>query len=93
MAAVTATLKPILTDSGLGERDVQRAMHRLRMRRVALGLTQAAVADALGTTQSAISDWEVGVTNPTAHSMARLARLYGLRLAMVESAIGEGGQP
>jgi DNA-binding transcriptional regulator YiaG len=69
--------------------DVRRAVRRLMVRRIALGLAQHQIAAQLGTTQSHISAWETGKTTPNADSLARYARLVGLRLALVEAAIGE----
>jgi ribosome-binding protein aMBF1 (putative translation factor) len=76
-------------DSAIRDADVRRAMRRLMVRRMALGLPQRRIAELLGTQQSHISDWETGKTIPQADGLAKYARALGLRLALVESATGE----
>jgi len=44
------------------------------------GLTQADVARAMGTTQSAVSDLEAGATDPRLGTLQRYARAVGARL-------------
>lgn len=49
----------------------------LRIRR---GWSQGAIGKKVGTSQSAISDIEKGVTNPTLATLERLGDVYGLKL-------------
>ena len=49
----------------------------LRRTRLDAGLTQAEVAKALGTDQSAVSGWETGKTRPSGPSLINLADLFG----------------
>ena len=44
------------------------------------GKTQAVVARAMGTTQSAVSDLEAGATDPQLSTLQRYARAFGSRL-------------
>ena len=46
---------------------------RLRRRREQLGLSQAQLADELGTKQPGVAAWETGVRVPTTESVRRLA--------------------
>lgn len=41
------------------------------------GLSQAAVADALGIRQSTVAMWETGANIPRAEKLPALAKLYG----------------
>lgn len=50
----------------------------LRLYRKAHGMTQAALAAALGIKQSTISSWERGTREPDLSSLARLAALFGV---------------
>lgn len=56
----------------------------LRERRKELGLTQAEVARLTGTSQSSISELEVGATSPTLNLLSRYAAALGKRLALVD---------
>jgi transcriptional regulator with XRE-family HTH domain len=47
---------------------------RLAAARVAAGLTQQQIADALGTNKARISEWERGVTQPRASRLPAVAR-------------------
>ena len=51
----------------------------VRLRKAA-GLTQADVARAMGTTQSAVSDLEAAATDPRFGTLQRYARAVGARL-------------
>jgi transcriptional regulator with XRE-family HTH domain len=55
----------------------------LREARVYAGLSQAALAARLGTTQPVISRWERGVEEPRLKSLARALRACGLEADMV----------
>ncbi len=50
--------------------------------RKAEGLTQATVAEQMGTTQSAISDFEGGTSDPRLSTLHRYARAVGRRLVL-----------
>ena len=49
---------------------------RLRKLRIACGMTQQDVADALGLERSTYSNYETNSTNPTIDNLCALARLY-----------------
>jgi transcriptional regulator with XRE-family HTH domain len=57
---------------------------RLHDERVKAGLTQEDVADWMGTTQSAVSEWEAGRTHPGVGFIDRWASLFGLHLDFME---------
>lgn len=52
---------------------------RLRQARKKAGLTQKAVADAIGVSFGAVSQWEQGVTMPNGNNLLGLAKLYRVR--------------
>lgn len=54
----------------------------LREARLRAGLTQSGLSARVGTTQSAISRWEAGSTNPPLETLRRLLRACGLELRM-----------
>lgn len=56
---------------------------RLRVLRVAAGLTQEALAKRLGTTQSAIARMECGQKRTTLESIGRVAAALGCEVALV----------
>lgn len=56
--------------------------------RVAWGWTQTALAKALGTTQSRVSEWEKGVAKPAGAAMLALTKLFGLSQAALETGRG-----
>lgn len=53
---------------------------RVRTEREAAGLTQAELADAIGTSQPAIARLEAGGVNPSLDTLARVAQALGLEL-------------
>ena len=55
-------------------------MKVLRARRLAAGLTQSEVAEALGIGQTAVSQWERYGVNPNADKLPQLAKLYGCKI-------------
>jgi transcriptional regulator with XRE-family HTH domain len=57
----------------------------LRDARLDAGLTQADVANRIGTTQSSISDWEAGVSVPLATSLDLWAAVFGLVPILVKA--------
>ncbi len=50
----------------------------LKNQRVARGMTQEFVAEALGVSRQAVSKWESGRSDPSTTNLMALARLYGL---------------
>ena len=52
--------------------------NRLSALRRKSGLTQRAVAHALGVTDKAVSQWETGAAKPTTNALRRIANLYGV---------------
>ncbi len=62
--------------------DFSEVRRRLIERRHALGLSQAALAERLGTTQSAVSDLERGTGAPMAVTVRRWAAALGFRLSV-----------
>lgn len=50
---------------------------RLRDLREKKNITQAQIAEQLGITQGAVSQWEVGATNPSIATISRLAGILG----------------
>ncbi len=54
----------------------------IRDARVASGLSQAALADRLGTTQSAVSRWERGHDEPRLSTLESILRACGRRLVL-----------
>jgi DNA-binding XRE family transcriptional regulator len=58
----------------------------VRLRKAA-GLTQAEVARAMGTTQSAVSDLEAGAADPRLGTLQRYARAVGAHLEVSVSPI------
>lgn len=55
----------------------------LTARRRALGLSQAELALRLGTTQSAVSEWETGQAKPSGMSLFAIADVLGCDIALV----------
>ena len=52
-------------------------LERLKELRVAKGLSQMRLAQAVGISQSAIAKWELGKTEPTASAIILLATYFG----------------
>ena len=52
----------------------------LRQMRIRAGLTQTESANALHVDQTAISQWETGITKPRADKFPSIAKLYGCSL-------------
>lgn len=50
---------------------------RLVYSRMTLGLSQREAAELIGTDQSCVAGWELGMTKPTAASAARVAKALG----------------
>lgn len=58
--------------------DRKKLAERLRMERARMKVTQAEVAEAIGTTPSVICNYENGTHVPTLTNTAALARFYGV---------------
>lgn len=56
-------------------------MNFFKARRLELGLTQSEIATVVGTTTSAVSDWERGISLPGPKRIPRLARAYEMEPA------------
>lgn len=67
----------------------QSLAQALKSRRTARGLTQEAVAEALGVSRQAVSKWENGSSEPSTANLLALAKLYGVDL----EALLEGVEP
>lgn len=62
-----------------GDLDVGSTIRDARRR---AGLTQAGLAERLGTTQSSVARWERGATSPTVATLERIAGALGSALAV-----------
>lgn len=72
---VAAPIEPVIAGAG-------RAIHaRIREYRVARGLTQTALASAVGTTKSCVCHWEKGVSAPTAKRLTAVAEALGVSVS------------
>ncbi|MDO4170808.1 MAG: helix-turn-helix transcriptional regulator [Lachnospiraceae bacterium] len=49
--------------------------------RVEKGMTQQQSGDAMGVTRETISNWERGITAPTAPQLMKLCELYGVNIS------------
>lgn len=63
--------------------DPADALDFLRKRRQREGWTQAEIAEAIGTTQSAVSDWDTGESGINLDTFMVLAAALGHRVALV----------
>jgi len=61
---------------------------RIRVVRVAWGWTQAALAKALGSSQSIVSEWEKDISKPSGAPLLALANLFGLSVNALETGRG-----
>ena len=61
---------------------METAGQLIRRCRVEAGLTQAALAERLGTTQSVVSRWERGGDEPRLSTLTRILRACGQRLVI-----------
>lgn len=77
--------------------DTGRAVHplivELRNARVRQGMTQDQLAALIGTSQSAISDFENGVRLPTLRTFERIATILGYDLGLVPRPATRGDEP
>lgn len=62
------------------ERDMRALAYRVREMREAAGLSQAEVAERIGTKQPSIARIERGLTRPTIEMLQRLARVFEMRV-------------
>ena len=62
-------------------------MTKIKIARLAIGLHQSDLAKAMGTTQGAVSQWEKGLTKPTAGKLKRLAEILNVT---VDELLDEG---
>lgn len=53
---------------------------RIRMLRINMGLNQSELADKIGVTKSAVSQWESGKRNPDKEALLSLADLFNVDL-------------
>ncbi|MBS1693089.1 MAG: helix-turn-helix domain-containing protein [Actinobacteria bacterium] len=65
-----------------------RQQWELKHHRVAAGLTQAALAQELGVTPSAVSGWELGKYPPGAALVPRMAELFGISEQQLRTVLG-----
>jgi transcriptional regulator with XRE-family HTH domain len=56
---------------------------RLRTARLALGLDQQEMADALTVARTTYSNWEVGIRPPESFAMARLEERFGVTMSWI----------
>ena len=56
-------------------------MFKIRELRIAAGLTQVRIAEAMGVTQSTVSQWESGSVLPDTEKLPRLAEVLGCGIA------------
>lgn len=61
---------------------------RIRAVRLAWGWTQAALAKALGSSQSIVSEWEKDISKPSGAPLLALANLFGLSVNALETGRG-----
>lgn len=58
-----------------------RLAQRLRHLRETTGLSRGQLADQLGSAETRIVDWEIGVNTPTLPTLARYARVFGMTVS------------
>jgi transcriptional regulator with XRE-family HTH domain len=66
--------------------DLPRVLEQLVALRHEAKLSQRAVADSIGTQQSAISEMERGIASPTLGTLTRYARRFGMEITLVPAA-------
>lgn len=49
----------------------------IKERRIAIGMSQGDLADAMGVTQGAVAQWESGLTKPRINTLAKIAEVLG----------------
>lgn len=55
-------------------------MNLMRRLRVFTGMTQAEAAKAIGVGQSALAQWELGISKPRLHRLKKIADVYGCNI-------------
>jgi transcriptional regulator with XRE-family HTH domain len=66
------------------DEDIRKQIgHRIKVRRVELGLRQQDLADRLGLQQNHISEWEKGSRAIRAEQLVRLAKVLGVSVAQL----------
>lgn len=68
-------------------------MFKIRKYREAAGLTQAQLAERIGVTLGAVSQWELGLCNPKSEHLPKLAAALGCTIGNLygEEAAANGG--
>lgn len=61
---------------------IPRLWYTIQQARVRAGLTQAELADRLGTSQAVVSRWERGRRTPTIATLAKIAEAIGATLVI-----------
>jgi DNA-binding XRE family transcriptional regulator len=70
----------LLDSAGLLQERCLSIGTRLHDARLAAGLKQTAVAEAIGVAQNTVSGWELGKATPDVPTFAKLADLYGVTM-------------
>jgi len=83
-----------MTTIGAGEPEQLTMAKRIKLARTEKGWTQRQLAKAAGVRQEQISEWERGITPPTAESIDKLFRALGqsVTLAAVDGTLGIQGR-
>ena len=63
--------------------------NKIKALRLARGLSQKALADALGISDRAISKWEKGISQPSARNLIAMAKMMG---CPVDSFVEDGAE-
>jgi transcriptional regulator with XRE-family HTH domain len=74
---------PAVRDIWEAGRDAREATHSLLAARARSGLTQAQIAEKMGTTQSAVARLESGRAKPSLRTLEKYAAATGSRLKVV----------
>ena len=61
----------------------QEIVGELKLARLRLGMSQITLANSLRTSQSEVSDFETGKTNPTVEFLERVARTLGVKIKIL----------
>ena len=64
---------------------------RIRAARRAIGMTQGALAEAVGVTRSAVAQWETDRAGQIRANLARIAEVLGVSLAYLVQGVEEPG--
>ena len=63
-------------------------MFYIKAERISKGLTQKQLADKIGVHQTAVSQWEKGITQPSASTVSKIIKALGCK---IEDIYREGG--